>query len=304
MSMNDSIEVELKTPTGTLYGTLLMPVSVTPITIVIFHAGQGPSDRNGNFDGSPQKHDSLKLLAESLAAQGIATLRFDKRGVGKSEPALAHMEDLRFENNVEDMVSWLEYARKDSRFDKIVTVGHSEGSLIAMIASHKFGADAYVSIAGAGRPAWQIALEQHKKFYKLQLTPQEFAETERIVSEWREGRVVPNPALPLEFRNGIFNLSGQPYLISWYRYDPAKEIAKLKMPILVIHAMDDLQVTKKDSEILAKANPKAKLKLIKNMNHVLKEVLSREEKRAIHSNPNLPLNEELVYEVVKFLKRI
>jgi uncharacterized protein len=304
MSMNDSIEVELKTLTGTLYGTLLLPVADAPVTLAVFHAGSGPSDRDGNSDGSPERHDSLKLLAENLAMQGIATLRFDKRGVGKSEPALARMEDLRFENNVEDMVSWLEYARKDSRFSKIVTIGHSEGSLIAMIASHKFGADAYISIAGAGRPAWRIALEQHEKIFKSRLSPKEFVETKRVVAELRKGRVVPNPALPLEFRNRIFNLSGQPYLISWYRYDPAKEIAKLKMPILIIHAMDDLQVTKKDAEILAKTNPKAKFKLIENMNHNLKEVLSKAEKSVLYSNPNLPLNEQLSYEIVKFLKQI
>ena len=68
--------------------------------------------------------------------------------------------------------------------------------------------------------------------------------------------------------------------------------------------MNDLQVPKKDAEILAKANPEAKFKLIGNMNHALKEVLSKSEKSALYSNPNLPLNGELVHEIVKFLKQI
>src|SRR5690349_17298184 len=75
----------LDTGSGTLAGTLELPAGCGSLPVALFHAGSGPTDRDGNSPGA--RNDSLKLLAEALAERGIASLRFDKRGIGKSAAA-------------------------------------------------------------------------------------------------------------------------------------------------------------------------------------------------------------------------
>jgi len=87
-------EVTLQTPTGALYGTLLTPSSTTPAPVVLIIAGSGAIDRDGNATGLPGPNNSLRMLAEGLEARGIASLRYDKRGVGASSGALLRASDL------------------------------------------------------------------------------------------------------------------------------------------------------------------------------------------------------------------
>src|SRR3954471_10799702 len=83
---SDSLHVS--TPAGALEGSLLCPSSPAPWPAVLLIAGSGPTDRNGNTAGLPGPNNSLKLLAEALAQRGIASVRYDKRGVGGSRAAL------------------------------------------------------------------------------------------------------------------------------------------------------------------------------------------------------------------------
>ncbi|WP_419536539.1 hypothetical protein [Endozoicomonas sp.] len=71
--------------------------------------------------------------------------------------------------------------------------------------------------------------------------------------------------------NSLFRPSVQPYMISWVQYDPAIEVAKLKIPTLIIQGSTDLQVGIHDAEFLATASPKAQKVIIQGMNHVLKD---------------------------------
>jgi uncharacterized protein len=130
-------------------------------------------------------------------------------------------EDLRFDTYVDDAVRWGEYLRKDPRFRSLVIAGHSEGSLIGMLAAEKLTANAYVSIAGAGRPGGQLILEQ----YRSQPLPADLMnQVEDNVSALEAGRRVESAPHALA---AMFHPSLQPYLISWFRYDPAREIARL-----------------------------------------------------------------------------
>jgi fermentation-respiration switch protein FrsA (DUF1100 family) len=97
----------------------------------------------------------------------------------------------------------------------------------------------------------------------------------------------------------------QPYLISWFRYDPAKLIADLKVPVLIVQGTTDIQVTLADAKALAAANPRAKLLLIDGMNHVLKSVASTDpaKQMASYSDPNLQLAEGLLPAVVELVRR-
>jgi pimeloyl-ACP methyl ester carboxylesterase len=251
--------VRLDTGTGILYGTMEVPASKPPYPVVLIIAGSGPTDRDGNSSMLQGKNNSLKMLAEDLAALGIASLRYDKRFIGESRITGLKEEDLRFDTYVDDVVRWGEYLRKDPRFRSLVIAGHSEGSLLGMLAAQKLMVNGYVSIAGSGRPAGQIVLEQ----YRSQTLPAGLMnQVEDIVKALEAGRRVESvpPALAVVFRSSV-----QPYVISWFHYDPAREIARLKMPVLILQGTTDIQVSVGDAELLAKANPAAKLVLIEGM---------------------------------------
>jgi alpha/beta superfamily hydrolase len=133
MPVNKVLESEilLKTPTGTLSGTLLIPGEISKYPVALIIAGSGPTDRDGN--NTSMKNNSLKLLATSLAEHQIASLRYDKRGIGASREAAISEADLRFEDFIEDARDWIGLLIKDKRFSEVIVIGHSEGSLIGMV---------------------------------------------------------------------------------------------------------------------------------------------------------------------------
>lgn len=150
--------IALKIQAGDLFGSLRMPSHSEPLVVLII-AGSGPTDRDGNNTLFNGKNDSLKMLAEELADIGVASVRYDKRGIGASANAVCESE-LRFENYVDDAISWVDKLAEDSRFAGVVVLGHSEGSLIGMLAAANSPAIAYISIAGTSRQASQSLREQ------------------------------------------------------------------------------------------------------------------------------------------------
>jgi fermentation-respiration switch protein FrsA (DUF1100 family) len=103
----------------------------------------------------------------------------------------------------------------------------------------------------------------------------------------------------------IFRPSVQPYMISWIKYDPAREISNLKLPALIIQGTKDLQVGIVDAKLLSQAKPNARYVLIQNMNHVLKDITSddRNDNYKSYNDPVLPLDKTLVKEIQKFIKK-
>ena len=287
-------EVMLQTPTGTLHGTLLTPALETmPVALII--AGSGPTDRNGN-SAALGENDSLKMLAEALRERGVATLRYDKRGIAASAKAGASEIDLRFDMYVDDAKAWIEQLKKDERFRSVHVIGHSEGSLIGMIAAHGT-ADSFVSLAGVGRPAAAILREQLAGRLPEDLT----GESERVLQSLEGGKTVDDApaALAMIYRPGV-----QPYLISWFRRDPRKEIARLKVPVLIAQGTTDLQVPVSDARALAQAEPNARFVVIDGMNHVLKEVAGdMTAQLPSYRTSELRISAALVEHVAQFLAR-
>ena len=283
----------LHTATGDIFGTLTIPKSVSKIPVALIIAGSGPTDRNGN--NQMMKNESLKMLAYSLANNGIASLRFDKRGIAESSKAAKTEAELRFDDYVKDAKGWIELLRKDQRFSKVFVIGHSEGSLIGMISSLAF-ADGYISIAGAGKSADKIIKEQ------LASQPQEVKDLSfPIIDSLVVGKTVKdvNHNLYSLFRPGI-----QPYMISWFHYDPQVEIKKLTIPVLIVQGTNDIQVTVEDANLLAKASTHTQLVLIKNMNHIFKIVDGdRNANIATYNDPSLPISKELTDNITAFIKR-
>jgi len=177
-------------------------------------------------------------------------------------------------------------------------LGHSEGSLVGMVAAQRLGTDAFVSVAGAGRPVQEIILEQ----FKSQLTPELLKTTEYILGQLTAGKTVASVPAQL---NVLARPSVQPYLISWFRYDPSKEISKLRMPVLIVQGTTDVQISLADAKRLVEGNPGARLLLIDGMNHVLKTVPNERDKQvSSYSDPTLPVNAELVSAIGKFVHEL
>ncbi len=290
----------LDVPGAKLFGTLEIPTGTGPFPVALIIAGSGPTDRDGNSPAGI-KTDAYKLLAQGLAANGIASLRYDKRLIGQSASTMRE-DDIRFETYAEDAVALLAQLSKDSRFSARVIIGHSEGSLIGMLAGQRTRTAGFVSIAGAGRRIDEVLLEQ----LKPQLNAQMLAECARVLNELKAGRTLPEDkiALPAQLITSLFRQSVQPYLISWLKYDPAEEILKLKTPSLIVQGTTDIQVSVPDAQRLADAL-KTKPELIEGMNHVLKLAsLENAAQQRAYTDPTLPLALELLEGIVRFIKSL
>ena len=288
--------IQIETPTGTIYGTLLEPGQTTkPVPVVLILAGSGPTDRNGN--GLSALHtDSYRMLAEALQQVGIASVRFDKRGIGASAAAGTDESKLRFEHYVEDAVLWIELLSQENKYSKIVVLGHSEGTLIGMLACiQSKKADRFISLCGAGIPIDEVIREQMSR------QPQSIKDAFfPILDQWKQGKTVED--VPKELLS-LARPSVQPYMISWMKYDPSSEIKKLMIPVLIVQGTMDIQVSLTDAEALAKANPQAKKVIIKGMNHVLKNSLTKFVflQQLTYTDPKYPIHEDLVPCITQFI---
>lgn len=286
--------VTLKVDEFNIHGILRIPEAEEKLPVALIIAGSGPTDRDGN---NPQMiNNSLKMLAEGLNANGIATLNFDKRGIAASATPGQKEEDTLFEDMIQDVIQWVDFLKKDERFSRIIIIGHSEGSLIGMAASlDNPKVDAFVSLAGIAVPADEILKKQLGNQSPMLLeivTP--------MIDQLKRGEFIENVD-PMLY--SLFRPSVQPYMISWLKYNPSEIIAKLNQPLLVINGTTDIQVEVDQAELLAKANPQAHLVIIENMNHVLKEVdgIDPSTQQSAYLNPDLPLKKELIPEIVSWI---
>ncbi|MDY7095063.1 MAG: alpha/beta hydrolase [Acidobacteriota bacterium] len=285
---------ELGISEGSLFGTLLVPEGLPPYPVALIIAGSGPTDRNGN-NPLAGENNSLRYLAEGLAAAGIASLRYDKRMIGDSAGLDLKESDVVFDDFVSDASQWVERLRGDSRFSSVTVIGHSEGSLVGMLAVRRASADAFVSIAGPGRPLGALLREQ----LEGKLPPKEAIRAEEILTSLERGESV---AKVPNILSSLFRPSVQPFLISMLRYDPTKEIAKLEVPTLIVQGNTDIQVPVQDALALKQAAPEAEFRLVDGMNHVLKSVPSElAAQQASYGDPKLPLAEELLGPITELI---
>lgn len=275
-----------------LIGDLYQPKTVKAKVLIIQIPGSGIPDRNGNSPG--MENNSLKFLAESLASQH-AVFAFDKRVITQMKAKKEIKEEkMTFQDNVKDLEIIIDYFRNEKKFTKIVLIGHSEGSLVAMLAANK--ADGYISLAGAGRSIDFILKEQ-----LLAQAPFWKEEIEIGLSTLKSQQPYENKNQMLE---SIFRKSVQPYMMSWMQIDPAVEIKKLQVPILIINGTKDIQVKETEAGLLHQAKPEATLAILQDMNHVLKNIKGDlGENYKSYTDPNLPLHPELSKVILDFISK-
>ena len=253
---------------------------------------------DGNSAALPGKNNSLKYLAEGLAGKGIASLRYDKRGIASSASAGKDEYSMRFEDGIKDARGWIYYLSRDKRIAGIYVLRHSEGALVGMAASvHNPKVKGYISVAGAGRPAYEIVEEQ------MAGQPEVIRDmVKSINASLKEGKLVPDVPIGLQ---SLFRSSVQPYMISWYTYNPQEIIKKLKVPVLILQGDKDMQVSVKDAELLKQAQPSADYHLIGNMNHLMKtcDTMDQQRQMATYTDPALPLHKDVLILIEKFVSK-
>ncbi len=274
-------------------GTLLTPNKESDSTgnLAILIADSGPTDRNGNQ--SFLKNNSLKKLSEALSNQGIVTFRYDKRTVKQIRQGYVD-KNILFNDFVTDAISVVEYFKTKNAYDKIFVIGHSQGSLVGMLAA-KENVDGFISIAGAGQSIDNVIMEQ------IATTAPMFTEdAKKTFNILKQGQVTDDypPALASFFSKDI-----QPFMANWMQYNPQEEIKQLQIPTLIINGTKDLQVTVKEATLLKEASPNATLKIINNMNHIMFSIEGDSLENSKSYNESFrELNPELIESLIDFIK--
>ncbi|GAA3564891.1 alpha/beta hydrolase family protein [Snuella lapsa] len=238
-------------------GTLILPSGIEKPNLAIIIGGSGPTDRNGNQN--LLKNNALKKLAESISNNNIATFRYDKRVVKQIRQGIID-KNIVFDDFVTDAVSVIDYFKSTKQFNKIYIVGHSQGSLVGMLAA-KNRADGFISIAGAGQSIDKVIIEQLEK-----TAPMFTEDAKKVFQTLSEGKTTEDYPVALA---SIFNKDIQGFMANWMKYDPKEEIKNLQLPILIINGTKDLQVPAEEATILNEASNNASLVIIDKMNHVL-----------------------------------
>jgi len=291
-----NIDVSVKVDHVALSGTVFQPLNSKEFPVVLIISGSGPTDRDGNSILLPGKNNCLLQLADSLAQHGIATLRYDKRGIGKSLPDTMMNEEAMtidvIANDAKAMYDWL----KSNGYKNIYIAGHSEGSLIGLMIALNLKPKGFISIAGAGSKAGDLLKEQ----LASQLPAELRTEFTNDIDSLERGLSVSavHPSLMSLLRPSI-----QPYMKSWLKQDPQKLISQLTCPVLIMQGTKDLQIKEIDAQKLYQANQKSKLIMIRNMNHVLKQVDSDKSSDNVnaYSDPSLPVSKELITTITNFI---
>ncbi len=280
-------EILIKNNDIELPGTLTYTKENTPL--IIWVHGSGNVDRNGNQQPMI-KANYIKQFRDSINKNDIAFYSFDKRTANQKN-MLNLIKGIEFADFSADVEKVISYFQDKKQFSKIILIGHSQGSLVAMLASKNI--DKYISLAGSALSADQVIVKQiHQQAPFLDsITKAHFKE---LSSTGKVEKV--NPML-----QSVFAKQNQAFLNSWIKYNPSEEIKKLSLPILIIHGTEDLQITQEDAKALHEANKNSELVLIDKMNHVLKEVNSITENQSSYTSSEFPLSSKLVKTITTFV---
>ena len=284
-----SEEILIKNGAIELPGTLTFTEENSPL--IIWVHGSGPVDRNGNQPAQNVKANYIKQFRDSINKKDIAFYSYDKRTANKNNSKLlANTKITDFAVDVEKVIT---YFKNEKHFSKIILVGHSQGSLIAMMAAKEV--DKYISIAGAGEQIDETIIKQiTKNNAPLGIAARKQFDTLRV-----KGKIkTVHP-----FLMSIFGKPNQPFLYDWMQLNPKTEIKKLTIPILIINGDKDIQVSIEDAKMLHAANTDSKLVIIENMNHVLKDIQKEEDNLKSYYSSEYQISDKLIKTISLFIKK-
>ena len=291
--------VEVPGGLAPLKGTMLAPSSGAKGPVILILAGSGPTDRDGN-NPLGVKGATYRLLAEGLAAKGVTTVRVDKRGMFASGPAAADPNAVTVVDLAADAHLWAAKIRADTGAPCVWLLGHSEGSLVALIAAQNPKDICGVILAAApGRRLSEVLREQlTSNPNNAPLLGQALPALDALEAGKTVDTTGMHPALlPL------FHPAVQGFLIVMFRQDPARLAGAYKGKVLILQGDADIQVSFADANLLAAAHPGAKLVILPGVNHLLKAG-SREVAATVanYADPSLPLAPGVVEAIAGFVK--
>lgn len=287
--------IETEITAGELHGAMLNAHNSDPVVLIV--PGSGPTDRNGNGP-TGLKTDMYKLLADGLAAQRIASVRVDKRGMFGSKGA-GDPNAVTPEIYANDYRAWIDAIRAERGSKCVWLLGHSEGALMVSLAAEgRKDVCGLILVAGMGRKMGDVIRQQ---ITDNPANAPVLGQALPAIDALEAGRHVDttgmHPALLPLFAPPV-----QDYLISMFAIDPVEAVRRANVRTLIIQGTTDLQVKVDDAKLLDKA-PKTYLKLITDMNHVLREApADRAANIATYADPALPLAPRLIKRIRDFIK--
>lgn len=280
-----------------LFGTLTVPKAATgPVPVILVVAGSGPTDRNANSPAGVRSN-TYAQLAWRLAEQGIASLRYDKRGIAASRGAMdsAVVARTTMQDYANDVRNLADSLHRDRRFSKVILAGHSEGSALSIMAAHDGAPVAgLVSLAGMGRPFAAVLREQ----LAAQLDSNTLKMYDTSMTAYLAGRDPPVPG----YLAPLFVPALRNYLRSMVAFD-AKEVGQLHCPVLVLQGDYDIQITVADAEALHAADPSSKLVILAGDTHMFKPAASKDRMAqvAAYTDPTLAIDPRLVTTITEWV---
>ncbi len=267
-----------------LAGTLTLPKREGKFPVVVLITGSGPQDRNEELVG----HKPFLVISDYFTKKGIAVLRYDDRGFGKSTGNFRTATSEDFALDVESAVTYLK-TRKEINKNKIGLVGHSEGGMIApIVAVNSKDVNFIVLLAGTGIPGDELLLLQGALIERVSgKTEEEINESKQVRAkvlqmvksskevvvlkeemfsyldkavESRETEI-PQGVAKEDFIKMHVSQMTSSWMINFIKYNPAKTLEKVKCAVLAVNGEKDLQVPPKENltaieEALKKANNK------------------------------------------------
>ena len=280
----------------TLEGTLLLPAGSGPWPAVVIIAGSGPTDRNGNSPAGVSS-DVYLMLAGALAERGIASFRYDKRGLPSSKgtinPLVMTMSDFS-----RDATAAVQMLKGRADIGPVSLIGHSEGGSLAMMAATEGAPIAgLVLVSAAGRDLTTLMREQLAR----QFPPPLLAAFDTAWARYSltDSAVTAPPGLELLFQPGA-----RSFLKSWRVIDPVALLRGISLPTLVVQGETDLQVTPADANALGSARKDVKVLLLPGVNHVLKldsGATIAAQQAASYNNRTLPLAPAVAPAIADFI---
>ena len=232
---------------ATLVGTLSYPIGYkkgqTPVVLMVTGSGQENRDEE-IFD-----HKPFLVIADYLARHGVATLRYDDRGFGKSTGGdVEHATTLDF---MRDAASGVDFLRTSKQFGKVGILGHSEGGSIAFMLGAKGKVDFVISMAGIGVKGDTALTAQANKIFELTGQSMRFS-----THQYRMNTIIKR----------------SPWLNFFINYDPSADISKTLCPVMAINGSRDVQVISSLNLTGIKAhlknNPQNVIKEYPSLNHL------------------------------------
>jgi dienelactone hydrolase len=266
-------EVTVKSKDITLAGTLLLPRkgrSPFPAVITITGSGQQTRDEPIPIPGL-EKYRPFRQIAESLASQGIAVLRVDDRGIGKSSgrETLLKVTTFDFADDTRAEVAYLRN-RPDIDPKRIALVGHSEGGIIApIVASSDPAIAAVVLMAGSAKRGDAVIIDQSADLLDRDPTLTKEEKAKRLSEQQAMLRTIAEGGDISKLPDTVKN--------AWYKnfltYDPLPTIRKVRQPVLILQGALDRQVTADQAAALEKAaleagNKDVSIHVFPNLNHL------------------------------------